>query len=511
MGRNFIRDYNILLITADQLRYDALGCNAPWLPSFALAHMVKTPNLSKLLRRSVTFINCFTPNPICVPARASITTGNYPHKCTGSKSNNGRIREDQPKLAEIFANQGYATYAIGKLHYVPYSPPGQPRLLHGFQYAELDEEGRIIAKFDPKGELWGLEDYHDYLRRTDWGGYERAHGIGNNDVRAAISPLPLEYYRDAWVAKRSIAIIKRHLVEKKDQPFLLWTSFCKPHPPYDPPKPYHALYDPRKTPEPLGGWDNEEILEGRDPELVLRRRIYGWDWLSPQAVQLARSHYCSLVTLQDMMIGRILDFLEENNLIDNTIIIYTSDHGDLLGDFGRFFKRCMFNGVVKVPMIWFVPGLTDENKDNHRCQLVGLQDILPTLCSLLNMPIPKGIDGMDLTPILEDPKAPGRRFYVSYTYAVGQKAMVYTSEWKYVYSEIMGVEELYDIRKPDGELINVALDNPDIVKEMRETLIDWCIRNGDYEMISDGKLSVKPRDILPPPVFSARHMGWRRF
>lgn len=349
------------------------------------------------------------------------------------------------------------------------------------------------------------------MRRVGWGGYERAHGIGNNDVRAAISPLPLEHYRDVWVAERSIAIIKRHLEKRKDQPFLLWASFCKPHSPYDPPKPYDTLYDPRKIPEPLGGWDNEEILDGRDPELILRRKIYGWDWLSPQAVQQARAHYCSLITLQDAMIGRILNFLEESDLIDNTILIYTSDHGDLLGDFGRFFKRCMFNGAVKVPMIWFVPGLTDENKDSHRCQLVGLQDILPTLCSLLNISISKEIDGMDLTPILEDPEAPGRKFFVSYMHGTCQKAMICTDKWKYVYSEIIGVEELYDIRKPDGELVNVASDNPDVVKEMRETLIDWFIHNGDYKMVSDGKLSIKSREVLPPPVFSAGRMGWRRF
>lgn len=132
---------NILLVTGDHTRHDALACNLDARQSCSLAQVVKTPSFDRLASEGVTFRNSFTPNPICVPGRASITTGNYSHKCTGSKSNGGRIRDDQPKLAEHFAQAGYATYAIGKLHYVPYSPPGEPRLLHGFEVAELMGSG----------------------------------------------------------------------------------------------------------------------------------------------------------------------------------------------------------------------------------------------------------------------------------------------------------------------------------------------------------------------------------
>ena len=113
------KPHNILLITADQLRADALGCYGN--------DVCRTPNLDALAAGGVVFENAYTPCPICVPARATITTGNYPHVCTGTKNNSGRIRDDQPKLAEHFRRSGYATYACGKLHYVPYSQPGQPR------------------------------------------------------------------------------------------------------------------------------------------------------------------------------------------------------------------------------------------------------------------------------------------------------------------------------------------------------------------------------------------------
>ena len=120
---------NIILITADHICHDALACNGN--------EFVQTPNLDRLAKSGITFSNSFTPNPICVPARAAITTGNYPHKCTGFKTNSGKIKDGQLLIARHFADAGFRTYAIGKLHYVPYSPPGKPRLLHGFQHAEI--------------------------------------------------------------------------------------------------------------------------------------------------------------------------------------------------------------------------------------------------------------------------------------------------------------------------------------------------------------------------------------
>ena len=136
---------NVLLVMADQLRADALGCYGN--------ELCRTPNLDALAAAGVRFPNSFTPNPICVPARATLTTGNYSHACTGVKSNGGRIRDDQVKLAEHFASGGYETYACGKLHYVPYAPPGQPRLLHGFQHCDLTESGRYVWQHDPQYEV----------------------------------------------------------------------------------------------------------------------------------------------------------------------------------------------------------------------------------------------------------------------------------------------------------------------------------------------------------------------
>ncbi|MGD8240710.1 MAG: sulfatase-like hydrolase/transferase, partial [Armatimonadota bacterium] len=134
---------NILFIMADQIRWDALAVNG--------AHWMHTPNLDRLARGGINFPNAFSPDPICVPARASITTGNYPHVATGNKANSGQIRDDQVKFAEHFAAAGYRTYAMGKLHYVPYQ---DPPLLHGLQTVELYESGRA------RNVGYDIEDYY---------------------------------------------------------------------------------------------------------------------------------------------------------------------------------------------------------------------------------------------------------------------------------------------------------------------------------------------------------------
>ena len=507
------RKPNILLITGDHTRHDCVACNHDPLDAGSLAGVVKTPNLDRLARQGATFANSYTTNPICVPARASITTGNYSHRCTTSKSNGGRILDDQVKLAEHFNSFGYATYAMGKLHYVPYAPPGEPRLLHGFQKCELHESGRIIARYDPLGAMEGLEDYHDFLKSVGWGGYERAHGVGNNDVRPATSPLPAEYHEEAWVAGRTIANLEAHRRERADQPFLMWMSFAKPHSPYDPPRPWDQMYDPREMPQPLGGWENDEIMNGRDPELARRRVAYGWDKLPAQAVQVIRAHYCAMMSYQDAQVGRVLQFLDETDLAANTIVVYTGDHGDMLGDLGRFFKVCMYDSSVKVPLIWRVPGLMGEGDPHRREQLAGSNDILPTLCDLTGCELPRELDGESLAPILRSPGESGREFIVSQSMdPPNQKYMIRKGRWKYTYCEVGGTEELYDAAAPVCDLENVAPEHTDLLTEFRQLLINWCIENGDEKMVRDGALAVSdPDEVLAPPEFAPGRMGWRKF
>ncbi|KKL27095.1 hypothetical protein LCGC14_2388620, partial [marine sediment metagenome] len=304
---------NVLLITADQLRADALGCYGNT--------VCRTPNLDALAAGGAVFPNSFTPNPICVPARATITTGNYPHVCTGTKNNGGRIRDDQPKLAEHFGRFGYESYACGKLHYVPYSPPGEPRVLHGFDHCDLTESGRYVWAHDRDYRHRGLEEYIDDLADAGWEGFSRAHGSGNNDVRPCPNPLPEHLNVDHWVADKTIARLGEHMAERADRPFLIWCSFPKPHSPYDPPPQYAQMYDPREVPPPAG---DASMLAGRNPCMHRTRFTHAFDTLSPAALRVIKAYYYGLISFQDAQVGRVLRALEAAGVADNTVILYTA-------------------------------------------------------------------------------------------------------------------------------------------------------------------------------------------
>lgn len=488
---------NILLITADQWRWDALGC--------AGNGVIQTPNLDALARRGVRFRNAFSPNPICVPARACIMTGNYPQVCTGEKSNSGRIRGDQPLLTEVLKAVGYHTYALGKLHFMPYSPPDQPRLVHGFEHVEWTESGRIINQFDPQGTMTGLEDYFDYLASVGWAGYTRAHGVGNNDVRPCPSPLPAEHYVDHWIADRTIAALDQHASERRAQPFFMWMSSPKPHSPYDPPRPFDALYDPRAIPAPFG---SAQSLADRNPAIDGTRYGHGIPSLSPQAWQVIRSYYYGNITFLDAQIGRVLAHLERLGMLDRTLILFAADHGDLLGDFNSCFKGNHLNGSVRVPMIAAGPGVARGMSSDA---LVGLQDLLPTFAAAAAAPIGQAVQGMDLSPVLADPRQQVRDCFYSTTGRPGaQTAMITDGHWKYVYSEQNATEELYDQTHDLAEEHNLASKPEHAPRraQLRASLIAEGRRLLDPLTLSDD-LPARPVDRSVFPTFPPRSLGWR--
>lgn len=490
---------NVLLITADQLRWDALGCMGN--------EVIRTPNLDALAARGVQFHNAFTPNPICVPARASIMTGNYPQVCTGTKNNAGRIREGQPLLTEVLKAVGYRTYALGKLHFVPYAGPGEPRLVHGFEHVELTESGRILAQFDPRGEQEGLEDYFDYLKRVGYAGYTRAHGIGNNDVHPSRSPLPPEHTVDYWIADCALRQLERHQAESPEGPFFMWISSPKPHSPYDPPDPYDRLYDPREVPPPFG---DESLLERINPYIEVSRVRHAQQTLSPQARQVIKAYYYGCITWLDAMIGRVLDRLARDGVLERTLVLFTADHGDLMGDFGTWFKCNHMNGSVRVPFIVAGPGVARGAVSDA---LVGLQDILPTFAAAADADIGQAVQGCDLSLVLRAPAAAVREVYYSSTLEGDfSSAMVCDGAWKYVYSVANATEELYDQRQDPGEIDNLAQrpEQQERLVRMRHMLIEQAGSTRDHKLLPDGRLirgEVDRNTVRAERVGDS--MGWR--
>ncbi|MFA7160479.1 MAG: sulfatase-like hydrolase/transferase [Kiritimatiellia bacterium] len=494
---------NILMIMADQMRWDCLGC--------AGNHVIQTPNLDALAKRGTLFRNAFSPDPICVPARATIMTGNYPHICTGIKGNSGKIRDGQPLLTEVLKSAGYRTYAMGKLHFVPYAPPGAPRLVHGFEHVDLCESGRIIAQFDPTGQTRGLEDYFDFLSDAGWTGYTRAHGIGNNDVRPCASPLPPELTVDHWVADCTLKQIDRHLKESTDRPFFMFMSSPKPHSPYDPPAPFDRMYDPRRVPAP---WGSIKDLQGRNPYLLHTIYPHAADTLSPQAWQVIRSHYYGCISWLDAQIGRVLARLDETGLRDSTLVLFTADHGDLLGDFGSIFKTNHLNGSVRVPFIAAGPGVEPGAVSNA---LVGLQDILPTLAAAAGTSIGKPVQGKDISPALSNPSARIRDFFYSTTSEDPElSVMVTDGRWKYVYSQAAGgTEELYDESRSLSEEENLAADERFKTHKARmRALLEEAARDTRDTGIFDNDGRLKTSNAYtgnPAAKRMVGAMGWRKY
>jgi len=489
---------NFLLITADQLRWDTLGC--------AGNSVIQTPHLDRLAARGVRFTNAFTPDPICVPARAAIMTGNYPQICTGMKRNGGAIKPGQPLLTEVLKRAGYGCYAAGKLHFLPYAAPGEPRTLRGFEAADLHESGRILAGFDPEGKQRGLEDYFDYLSDVGWHGYGRGHGIGNNDVRPCAAAVPAGHYVDHWIAERTLARIRRHKEERAGDPFLMWMSSPKPHAPYDPPRPFDAMYDPREVPGPFG---DAAMLGDRCPGIDMSRYSHGVAGLSPEAWRTVRAYYYGSISFLDRMIGKVLEALDAEGWLDDTVVLFAADHGDLAGDFGGCFKSCHLNGSVRVPMIAAGPGI----RRGAVCEsFVGLQDILPTLAGLAEAEIGQDVQGVDLRPCLARNGDSGRKAYYATTVnEAGFSTMLCTERWKYIYSEGNATEELYDLAGDPCELVNLAGDSAhdEARREMRARMEAEARRLGDDDIFEGGQLRSSPVDRAGFPKIMPTKIGWR--
>jgi arylsulfatase A-like enzyme len=508
-----IKAPNIVFIVADQFRGDSLGC--------AGHPNVKTPTYDRLAREGVRFSRAYTPNPICVPTRATLITGNYSHRCTGKKSNGGTVLENQTKLPELLAQAGYETYASGKLHYVPYRSPNEPRLTHGFQHWASAESGRVLKQYDPEGRERGVEDYFDYLSDVGWPGYSRAHAVGNNDVHPAVNPLPEAHNVDAWVASRAINFIESHVASKPDSPFFLHVGYPKPHSPFDPPLRYASAYDPRDMQAPARSRDGLP----RSPSAVRSALEHGQNLVSPEAMQVIRAYYYGLISFQDDQTARILATLAEHGLDENTIVMFTADHGEMLGDFGMFFKSCMYEGSVHVPLIVRMPGPAPSGAEGAKPagrtveELVGLQDVMPTICELAGIEVPEGLDGKSLARYVAAPGAevpetagPLRDVLVSYSLdSPQQTAMVTDGRYKYVYNEMGAVEELYDVHDDPREEQNL-IEEPDhreAANRLRERLIEWAKENGDEQLVERDRL--RESAALDPETvgFNANRMGWR--
>jgi arylsulfatase A-like enzyme len=374
---------NILFITSDQQRADSIGYENP---------EIKTPNLDGLAKRGTRFSNCITPSVVCQPARAAILTGRLP--LTNGVWDNGVDLDPEmgaKGMAALLANKGYSTTFIGKAHFSTkntFSPTGTPECKQsapeyaddwygpymGFEYVEL----AALGKFHPKRLQKNAAAIHrfenSFLRFSDsielWLDKLTA---GNSAAQTWNSRLPIERHSSTWVANQTIESLKR--VTKENRPFFIWASFPDPHHPFDCPAPWNSLYQPEKITLPKHRvldlekrpWWHKAALEGTpqiaDPEMA-KFRQEGFKVPPQTDIQLAEmmANYYGMISLIDHQVGKIIAELKATEQLENTLIVYASDHGDMLGDHGLYLKGPMiYEGVLRVPLLMVGPDIP-ENK-----------------------------------------------------------------------------------------------------------------------------------------------------
>ncbi|MGC9350292.1 MAG: sulfatase family protein [Anaerolineae bacterium] len=453
---------NILFITTDEQRFDCLGAYGN--------PVIRTPNLDRIAAEGVRFDRGYVQNPMCMPSRMAMMTSRY---CSEHGSNINCVGIPPHEQAHTFMHYlrdaGYTTAAVGKMHMMPKWGP------FGFTYLDLVE-----GKSDDNNQ------YIDYLKAKGLNGRQREAKGEEGPFGTRTNPLLAEDTIDGFVGRRAKAWLE---LWEGDHPFFLWVSFSNPHFPFDPPEPYDTMYDPADVPAPV--WREGEMDHKPTQRQLQQER--GYDELTEDEFRQIIAHYYGNVTLVDDQVGELLRVLEEKGLMDNTLIAFTSDHGDHLGDHRLLHKSgvTFYDVSVRVPYLvrypdLFPPGLVCE-------ALVEAIDLPVTFLDVAGVDKPPTMQGHSLVglaqgdisdwrddafseidlrinPRMHGPKDPGSRDYV---------AMICTRRWKYVHFPNLGIGELYDLEEDPDELNNLFYDSAyaDKVAEMRLRLLNRFMNN----------------------------------
>jgi len=369
---------NIVFLLADQLRADFVGA---WGAEF-----LRTPAIDALAARGLRFADAVSPAPVCVPARASMLTGQDAFAC-GVMDNLSWLRPDRAAMGvrtwpEILSDAGYRTAAIGKMHFYPWDAH------EGFDDRIIAEDKRHIHIADDYAAALAAAG-HVKRHAREMPGYHASGGAG-------VSPLPEGLLPDAWVGRQAADWIA---AATHDQPFALMVGFPGPHCPYDPSAAALARIDRARLPRPVPATDDSRALH---PAMVAG---YRRDWadldysaLSDDQAMTMRAHYAALVESLDAEVARIVAALEDAGLLDNTVVIFASDHGDYLGDFGLVGKTWFHEPSIRVPLILadFRPVATRRNGAGVRADPVALPDLFPTFLDLAGCPPAAQASGVSL-------------------------------------------------------------------------------------------------------------------
>jgi len=389
---------NVLFITGDQLRQDALHCygNA----------VVQTPNIDALAARGVRFERMFAAYPVCAPNRASIVTGRYPsvHRL---RANGMRMPAAELTLMQVLRTAGYRVYGSGKMHFGPqwcFPADGSPIKDPDPSTAIDPQPAANDFPWYGFDHVWLTEDhrmgpYGRYLAEHGYNVWDELHSASYPQHATVRSAFPEEHHQTTWITDRAVDYLEQH---PRDRPFFLWVSYVHPHHPFNPPAPYDAMYRPADMPLPV--WDEDEV--GRWPEAY--RKKYGATSGGHEAVGMCdlgeddwrriKAYYYGMISQIDKNVGRLIDTLAALGQLDNTVIVFTADHGENLGDHRLLFKGTTYDCVTKVPFLLSWPATAWPGET--RGLLASSIDIMPTLLDLIGVPRPQPspMQGVSLLP-----------------------------------------------------------------------------------------------------------------
>ena len=428
---------NLLLITTDQQRWDALGCTGGW---------VRTPNLDRLAEEGVLFSQAVTTSPVCVPARHNLATGTYCHNSgLWDNADPHTLDPNGPTWMQALRAAGYRTSLFGKTHWHPHRGDIRERehLLHAYGLDDVDEtvgpraSTRTLCHMTARWHEKQLWDAHaaEYRERFATKGHM---------VRP--SALPLEEYYDTYVGERARAYLAGY---DHAAPFFCWVSFGGPHEPWDTPEPYASSHDPSAMPEARAAFSDEHAER---PRGVLDRKIAKPIAFEEGETARMRADYAGNIELIDAEVGAILQALEQRGELANTAIVFSSDHGEMNGDAGLIHKGNFLDGAVRVPLIVRPP--RGEGARSARCDSPAeWLDVGPTLCAFAGTQPQHAQFGRSLLPAVADPSTEHRADALS---ELGGELMLMTPEWKIVLNREMAPYLLFDRTNDPYEQRNLA-------------------------------------------------------
>ena len=431
------RRRNLLFLCSDQHQAAASGC-------YGHAEAL-TPHIDEIAASGVRFERAYCQSPVCVPSRGSIITGNYPSK-HGARILSDPLPADARTVAHLFADQGYSTAAIGKMHFV------DETLKHGFAH-------RVNAA-----------THLSRLTQDEARAFREDQGQGGG-VNGRPSAMPERLFRDTYYAEESVRFLRQH----RNRPFCLWTSFFMPHTPLVPHRTYWDLYEDRRLTLPQR---SENALQDGFHGHLVRARERGWYRQTDEQLRDAIRGYYGNVSQMDANVGRVMDTLRELGLDRNTVVVYSSDHGEMAGAHRMWTKHNMYEQSVRVPLVIRTP--ESDGAGSAREEIVEQVDLLPTLAEICGLDVPAGIDGQSFAPLVMGGRHTPREWaYSEYYFChrvftaddrfVGKPPilMVRTDRWKLNYLS-WERSELFDVQNDPGEHRNVIDEpgNSGIVREL---------------------------------------------